>query len=41
MTVPPLQQLPPDASDPEHLLQALREAHQLLTIAERSAGIGI
>src|SRR5882724_4091527 len=41
MTAPPLSPLPRDARDPDRLLQALQEAHELLTLAEQSAGIGI
>src|SRR5689334_13971856 len=41
MTAPPLEPFPRDAGDPERLLQALHEAHDLLTLAEQSAGIGI
>jgi PAS domain S-box-containing protein len=41
MTAPPLSPLPRDANDPDRLLQALHEAHDLLTLAEQSASIGI
>ena len=41
MTAPSLPPLPRDIRDPDRLLQALHEAHELLTLAEQSAGIGI
>jgi PAS domain S-box-containing protein len=41
MAVPPLSPFPRTLDDPDRLMQALREAHELLTLAEQSAGIGI